>query len=199
MKTIIITILAGILSVRANAQTAESALSRWSVSLEVLTQTTGVYAESLRFPGIKTQFGGGKGLQPGVEYVHVDKKHGQLFQNLTLMRYGSGKETGLMVATSLGYRRRIAAAYVEAQAGIGYLQTTFREDKALQSPCGDFFTERFRVGGLTPTVALGAGYHVNKKWKIYLRYYHHAQLQTELNPGGVRLHRSLNLGIGLSV
>ena len=76
------------------------------------------------------------------------------------------------------------------------LQTTFSNDRELQTPNEDFLSEKFKIAGLTPTVALGARYHLSKNWKVYLRYYHHVQLQAELNPGGVRLHRSLNLGVG---
>lgn len=196
MKAIILALLLTLLSEQGYAQTGRHPISRWSVNLEALTHTAGVYAESVRLPGIRTQFSGGKGLQLGVEYVYLGGKRGQFFQNITLLKYGSKKETGLGAATSLGYRRRFGAAFVEGQAGVGYWQTTFPDGRELQTPNGDFLSEKFKVAGLTPSVALGAGYQLNKSWKVYLRYYHHAQLQTELNPGGVRLHRSLNLGLG---
>lgn len=198
MKTIII-ILMALLSTRGHSQAGEPDLYRWSVNLEALTQTTGTYAASIRIPGIRTQLSGTKGLHLGGEYVYSAKKHRQLFQNAALIRYDSGNETGWMAATSVGYRRRIATAYVEGQAGIGYLQTTFRGGRELQGPDGNFLTKKFKVGGFTPTLTLGAGYHLDKKWKIYVRYYHHAQIRTEFNPSGVRLHRSLNLGIGVSI
>lgn len=199
MKTIIIIILVALLSTRVLAQAGRPDLSRWSVNLEAVTQTTGAYAGSIRLPGIRMQFSGLKGLQLGGEYVYFAKKHGQLFQNGALMRYGSGNEAGWMAATSVGYRQGIAAAFLELQAGIGYLQTTFRGGRELQGREGDFFTEKFKVGGLTPTLLLGVGYCLGKKWKIYVRHYHHAQIQTEFNPGGVRLFRSLNMGVGLSI
>lgn len=195
MKVILVTILM-FLTMHGFIQLKAQDLPRWSLNLEVLTQTAGVYAESVRVPGMKTQFSGEKGVQLGVEYVYVGRKHGQFFQNISLVYYGSGNETGIGAATSLGYRRRFRAAYLEGQAGIGYQQTTFQNDRELQTPDGDFISEKFKVSGLTPSIALGVGYHLSKKWKVYLRYYHHAQPQAELNPGGIRLYRSLNLGVG---
>jgi len=199
MKPVTIIILTVLLAKQVQAQGGGPDFYRWSVNLEVLTQTAGMYAESVRLPGIKTQFSGGKGLQLGAEYVYAAGKKGRVFQNFALMKHSSRKETGLGAATYLGYSYRIASAFVEGQAGIGYVQTTFREGRERQNNSGEFFSEKFKVAGITPTAAVGAGYYVSKKWKIYLRYYHHAQLHAELNPGGVRLHRSLNLGVGWGI
>ncbi|WP_143016974.1 outer membrane beta-barrel protein [Dyadobacter soli] len=199
MKSLITAAIMALLSLRGHAQAGAREFPRWHINLEGLTQTTGVFAESYRLPGIRTQFSGGKGLQTGVEYVYSGKKCGQLFQHTALAAYGTRHETGWGAMTALGYRFLLGRAYVEAQAGVGYLQTTFRQDRELQDDQGNFSREKFRASGLAPVAALGAGYQINTKWKVYLRYYHHAQLGTEATPGDVRLHRNLNLGVSLKL
>ncbi|MCH5714784.1 hypothetical protein [Niabella hibiscisoli] len=110
---------------------------RWAIKTEVLAQTAGAYAESIRIPGFKRQLSDGKGIQLGAEYLYIDHKNWQLFQSTGVMHYWHSKqEKGLAVHTSLGYRRKIGAAYIEGLIGPGYLETTFADGPTGTIPVG---------------------------------------------------------------
>ena len=87
---------------------------------------------------MKTLLGGAKGFQFGVEYIYVAKNRGQLFQGAAVRKFSSGNETGLGASIALGYRRFIAKTYVEAQTGVGYLQTSFRSGRNCKIAMGIF-------------------------------------------------------------
>lgn len=199
MKANLLITLLIIFMIHQPAAALKTNLQRWSLNTELVTQTAGTFSESYRLPGIKTLLTGEKGIQLGTEYIYRAKNNSQLFQNIATNFNRSDVEKNWSVYSSLGYRRFITALFLEAQTGIGYLQTTFENKRDLQNTEGNFYSEKFKVSGITPAVALGTGYELNKKWKIYLRYYHHVQLQNELHAGGVRLHRSFNLGLGLKI
>lgn len=192
-------LILGLLSEQSMAQVQKQPGFRWSVQAEIVTQTTGTYAESYRIPQISTQFSGGYGGQLGVEYLYINRKSGQIFQQIIILGYGSKTETGWGAVTYLGYRYPIKRAYAGAMLGIGYLNAAFRKGRELQDANGDFFSEQFKIGGLTPSAAVGAGYRIANRYDVYLRYYHHFQLQSELNNAAFRLHRNLNLGIAIKI
>ncbi|MCH5714785.1 hypothetical protein [Niabella hibiscisoli] len=68
----------------------------------------------------------------------------------------------------------------------------------VQSRSGEIHIKPFKLTGIAPAIALGAGYYINKKWSAYTRYYHLAQMQDASSSPAVRLHRTLNLGLGLN-
>ncbi len=198
MKQLLIVTIISICPLLSHAQ--EKPRNRWTLKIEGLAQTTGAYAESIRIPGIKRLLSDGKGVQLSAEYLYLDHKNWQLFQSAGILQYWHPQqEKGLALHTSLGYRRKIAAAYIEGLIGPGYLATTFTNGQDQQTKDGEINTTSFKLNGITPTIALGAGYRINKKWSVYTRYYHLAQLQDATSPQAVRLHRTLNIGIGFNL
>lgn len=198
MKQLFIPAILSLCSFLLHAQ--EKPTDRWAIKIEALAQTTGAYAESIRIPGLKRQFSDGKGIQLSIEYLYIDHKNWQLFQSAGLMQYWHPKqERGLALHTLLGYRRKIRAAYIEGLIGPGYLKTKFVDGQQVQTQTGDLHTKSLHIAGIAPALALGAGYHINKKWSAYTRYNHLAQLQDASSAQAIRLHRTLNVGIGFNL
>ncbi|WP_114789603.1 outer membrane beta-barrel protein [Niabella yanshanensis] len=198
MKHLLIPAIFGLCPLLLHAQ--EKPANRWAVKVDALAQTTGAYSESIRMPGLKRQLSDGKGIQLSIEYLYIDHKNWQLFQSAGLIQYRHRKqEQGLALHTSVGYRRKIRAAYIEGLIGPGYMSTKFSGGQQVQTPAGEIHTKPFNLTGFTPTLALGAGYRIDKKWSVYARYHHLGQLQDAASTQAVRLHRTINAGIGFNL
>lgn len=197
MKTILISTIIILRTFTCEAQQPqEKQPEKWALKLDGAALTTGAYSESMRIPGVKRQLSDSRGLQLGAEYIYKSQKHWQLFQNLALMKYWNKDEKGILGATYLGYRRKFRNIFLEGLAGAGYLKSNFPKGREVQDNNGAFRQEDFSLSGFSPAVAIGAGYQINRRISIYSRYYHQAQIQNKAEPQTVRLHRTLQFGLG---